>query len=69
MRDNSVFSAEVVFVLLILFVERGLAWVWPQYRKDSGPWEEMQEFARQGRVGIWMDDEPVEPWAWRMRRQ
>lgn len=48
-------------------IEAGLAWVYPQYCKlpVCKDWYQLQKQARQNRVGIWSDPEPVAPWKWR----
>jgi len=49
----------------------GLAWVYPRYC-DEEPmcswWDRLQEKARDNKVGLWADKDPVLPWEWRRKR-
>jgi micrococcal nuclease len=49
-------------------VRAGLAWVYTKYCKDRpmcARWDQLQEAARQARLGLWRDPDPVPPWDWR----
>ena len=51
-----------------MLLERGLAWVYPQYCKAAfcADWKEIEARAREKKAGIWAG-EPVEPWVWRKK--
>ena len=48
-------------------IRRGLAWVYWQYCKADfcGEWGELERAARAGHQGLWIDQAPTPPWAWR----
>ena len=52
-------------------VRVGLAWVYTRYC-DEEPmcswWDRLQEKARDNKVGLWADKDPVPPWEWRRKR-
>jgi micrococcal nuclease len=31
-------------------------------------WDELQQEARENRIGLWVDKHPVPPWEWRRKR-
>ncbi len=45
-------------------VEAGYAWQYKKYSKDS-EYAELEASAREARLGLWQDKEPVPPWEWR----
>jgi micrococcal nuclease len=45
-------------------VEQGWAWHYKKYSRD-GRLAELEEKAREGRVGLWADERPVAPWEFR----
>ena len=45
----------------------GHAWWYKQYARFDSDLEDCQESAREARLGLWADEEPVEPWVWRRR--
>lgn len=45
-------------------VDRGMAWVYTKYNKDSAL-PALQDAARSEKRGLWRDPEPVPPWEWR----
>lgn len=45
-------------------VRSGLAWNYVRYSTDSAL-PSLEAAARQKRVGLWRDSDPVPPWAWR----
>ena len=51
-------------------VKRGLAWHYKKYQKEQ-PFEDRltyiqaQEAAIQGKLGLWVEPEPIAPWDWR----
>jgi micrococcal nuclease len=47
-------------------VAQGMAWVYRKYNKDRSLWVPEQA-ARDRKVGLWADKEPVPPWEWRKR--
>ena len=51
-------------------VRRGMAWHYKQYARDQAPpdrlaYAQAEAAARQGKVGLWQDADPVPPWAFR----
>ena len=48
-------------------VKAGLAWVSDKYCHDDvcSEWREFEREAREDKIGLWVDDHPVEPWVWR----
>jgi endonuclease YncB( thermonuclease family) len=56
-------------ILQELLLEAGLVWVYPNYCKNCGDWETIQEQARGQRIGLWTDENPIEPWEWRKSRR
>lgn len=49
-------------------VERGMAWVYPKYNKDRAL-PAIQDQAREGRRGLWVDASPIPPWEFRRARR
>ena len=45
-------------------VEAGMAWVYDRYVTDRSLYL-LQDMARSGRRGLWVDAGPVPPWEWR----
>lgn len=45
-------------------VARGLAWTYVKYNKDL-TLPAIQESAREAKLGLWRDQQPVPPWEWR----
>ncbi|MDP3124576.1 MAG: thermonuclease family protein [Thiobacillus sp.] len=45
-------------------VRSGMAWVFDRYVIDRGLYR-LQDEAKEGRRGLWVDVEPVPPWEWR----
>lgn len=49
-------------------IRAGLAWVYVKYCKDRpmcARWDQQQAIARQARIGLWHDPNPIPPWDWR----
>ncbi|WP_045221577.1 thermonuclease family protein [Desulfonatronum thioautotrophicum] len=49
-------------------VRAGLAWVYTQFCKDHSmcaKWDQLQATAKQSRIGLWHDPDPIPPWEWR----
>lgn len=54
-------------------VRRGCGWHYKQYQSEQAlderlAYDAAEESARGSRVGLWSDDQPVPPWAWRRAR-
>jgi len=45
-------------------VRMGMAWVYRKYSKDKRLLS-LENQAREQRLGLWIDAEPIPPWAWR----
>lgn len=48
-------------------IKNGLAWHFKKYSKDE-VYATLETKARQQRVGLWKDRDPVAPWEWRRSR-
>ena len=51
-------------------VRVGLAWVYTRYCDEQpmcSRWDKLQQEARENRIGLWVDKNPVPPWVWRRR--
>ena len=48
-------------------VNAGMAWAYTQYLHDPRI-KALETSARQRRVGLWADDEPIAPWVWRQAK-
>jgi endonuclease YncB( thermonuclease family) len=51
-------------------IRRGMAWHYKQYARDQAPedrqaYADAESTARQNRVGLWQDSQPVPPWSYR----
>jgi endonuclease YncB( thermonuclease family) len=51
-------------------IRRGMAWHYKQYARDQAPedrqaYADAESTARQSRVGLWQDSQPVPPWSYR----
>jgi micrococcal nuclease len=47
-------------------VKRGFAWAYTQYNKDAAL-PALEQAARTAKVGLWNDDNPIAPWAFRKK--
>lgn len=45
-------------------IKQGMAWVYRKYTKEAALYQ-LEEEAKQHRIGLWADVEPTPPWAWR----
>ena len=48
-------------------VERGMAWVYAAYAPKNSPLVLLQEKAKVGKVGLWVDANPTPPWDFRRK--
>jgi len=48
-------------------VERGLAWTYTRYSRDSSL-PAIEAKARDSKIGLWADNEPVPPWEFRRKK-
>lgn len=51
-------------------ITRGMAWHYKQYAseqlvEDRHKYDQAEKTSRDARVGLWVDDQPTPPWAWR----
>ncbi|MDP3498162.1 MAG: thermonuclease family protein [Candidatus Nitrotoga sp.] len=47
-------------------IKQGMAWVYRKYTQEATLYQ-LEDEAKQHRLGLWADTEPTPPWAWRMR--
>lgn len=50
-------------------VRSGMAWVYERYARGYEGLRPLQDVARDGRLGLWVDREPVAPWEWRAAKR
>lgn len=48
-------------------VENGYAWHFTRYSSDAG-YAQLEQYARQRKVGLWSEPGPTPPWEWRSAR-
>lgn len=49
-------------------VKNGLAWHYVKYSKDS-TLQDLEDRAKDAKVGLWQDPKPVAPWDWRSSKK
>lgn len=49
-----------------LMVKSGHAWVYDQYVTDNTFYED-QNYAKNKKLGLWKNNDPIQPWQWRRR--
>lgn len=49
-------------------VKAGLAWHYKQY-SENNELSDIEEHARQAKLGLWADNDPVAPWDWRKQKR
>ena len=47
-------------------IKQGMAWVYRKYTKEAALYQ-LEDEAKQHRLGLWADAEPTPPWAWRKK--
>jgi micrococcal nuclease len=45
-------------------LKSGLAWHYVKYDNNAN-WQQLETNARQNKIGLWADNNPVAPWQWR----
>ena len=52
-------------------LEKGQAWVYPQFCKAAfcKGWQELEQAAKNARRGLWSRKNPTPPWKWRQRHK
>ncbi len=45
-------------------VKEGLAWHYLKYSTDKS-YDDLEAIARQSKIGLWADENPIPPWEWR----
>jgi len=45
----------------------GLAWWFRRYAPKEARFAQLEEAAREARLGLWVDEDPTPPWLWRKR--
>ena len=50
-------------------ISKGFAWVYDRYCKKDicDKWKQLEEVASQSKTGLWSQDEPIEPCAYRRK--
>ena len=48
-------------------VETGFAWWYEKYAPTAVDLQKAQEAAKEGKLGLWAENNPMPPWAWRKR--
>ncbi|WP_319583921.1 thermonuclease family protein [uncultured Pseudodesulfovibrio sp.] len=68
-RSVSIVTISDGRVLNRMILEQGWAWVYLRYCRlpVCGEWEELEAEAREKRLGLWQDHDPVPPWEWRRK--
>jgi micrococcal nuclease len=51
-----------------MMVAEGIAWAYRRYLVDRSLLD-VEAAARSGRVGLWVDPQPVAPWEWRTAKR
>ncbi len=49
-------------------VKQGFAWVYRQYAKDKSLYT-LEDSAKEGKLGLWAEPNPIPPWEWRRSKQ
>lgn len=49
-------------------VRNGLAWHFKKYSKEN-EYSELEIYARNNKIGIWSQVNPIEPWIWRKKKK
>ncbi|HEY9209979.1 MAG TPA: thermonuclease family protein [Methylotenera sp.] len=55
-------------------IKRGMAWFYKRYqnelsRQDRISYADAQDYAKQGRLGLWADSNPIPPWDFRKQNK
>lgn len=53
----------------LLQVRDGFAWHYVYYAKKATEYAEAEKYARERRLGLWKDSNPVPPWEYRRRKR
>ncbi len=51
-----------------VLVSNGLAWHFKKYSKDMA-YNELEIKARDSKIGLWQDPNPIAPWDWRKSKK
>lgn len=51
-----------------MMVRMGMAWQYRRYDKTKER-EEAQKYARENKIGLWADKNPIPPWEWRQGKR
>ena len=74
--DQDTYGRPVVFILQgdlnvsEKIIREGFAWVYRHYCKESfcSDWLMLENRAREEKLGLWLQEHPVEPWVFRHRK-
>lgn len=58
--DNSILNEKLL--------SAGLAWHYKYFDKNPY-WSELEEAARKQKIGLWSQNNPIEPWNWRIKNK
>jgi len=50
-------------------VKAGMGWWYRKYAPDDKILEKLEERAKQDRIGLWADPNPIPPWEWRKEKK
>lgn len=70
-RKTAVLTLPDGAILNEEMVRAGHAWVYPQFCKEARcrDWKRLEKEAREKKLGLWDEPDPVPPWKWRKGRR
>lgn len=60
LEDGRILNKEII--------KNGLAWHYKKY-SDSKEYAELENQAREAKIGLWIDPDPIAPWIWRVQER
>ena len=52
-----------------ILVKEGMCWWYRKYAPGNTVLEELETDAREKRMGLWAETQPIPPWEWRKAKQ
>jgi endonuclease YncB( thermonuclease family) len=52
-----------------LLVKEGMCWWYRKYAAGNAALEELETDAREKRIGLWAEAQPIPPWEWRKAKR